>query len=337
MLPGALPIVGRSPPGRPAPRAPRRRRGDRDLDRRRRAGGRGHGRSRSSASSCGRTRSRSPSRCRRRRQHPQPRRRCRARATRSSRPGASLTAARIGALAACGIETSRAHRRHGSRSSSPAPSCARRASRSSRARSTSRTGSCSRARSQAAGAVVERLAAAEDTEEALGARARAALEADVLVTSGGVSVGPHDLVRRVEARSASRRSSGASRCGRASRSPSASAARRSSSGCPGNPVSSLVGALLFVPPALLALQGASRSRRRRFGRARCPAGRPRPERDDFVRAQDHLERGRRRARPDRRSGVAHDRPDDGRRRDRPRPARRRSELAAGTPIRYLPL
>jgi molybdopterin biosynthesis enzyme len=40
------------------------------------------------------------------------------------------------------------------------------------------------------------------------------LEADVLVTSGGVSVGPHDLVRAILASSESRRSSGASRSSR---------------------------------------------------------------------------------------------------------------------------
>ena len=48
--------------------------------------------------------------------------------------------------------------------------------------------------------------------------------------------------------SASRRSSGASRCVRASRSRSASAAQTLVFGLPGNPLSSLVGALLFVRP-----------------------------------------------------------------------------------------
>ena len=53
---------------------------------------------------------------------------------------------------------------------------------------------------EAAGATVARLAATEDTEEAHAASLEEALAADVVVTSGGVSVGPHDLVRRVQAR-----------------------------------------------------------------------------------------------------------------------------------------
>ena len=50
-----------------------------------------------------------------------------------------------------------------------------------------------------AGAEVERLPAVADDEPAHRDAIARGLEADVLVTSGGVSVGPHDLVRRVEA------------------------------------------------------------------------------------------------------------------------------------------
>ena len=64
---------------------------------------------------------------------------------------------------------------------------------------------------EAAGATVARLAATEDTEDAHAASLEKALDADVVVTSGGVSVGPHDLVRAFRHDSASRRSSGASR------------------------------------------------------------------------------------------------------------------------------
>src|SRR5439155_21953397 len=49
------------------------------------------------------------------------------------------------------------------------------------------------------GGKVERLAAVSDDESAHRAALERGLEADVLVTSGGVSVGPHDLVRRVAA------------------------------------------------------------------------------------------------------------------------------------------
>ena len=51
----------------------------------------------------------------------------------------------------------------------------------------------------AVGAVVELLPAVADDESAHREALDRGLQADVLVTSGGVSVGPHDLVRRIEA------------------------------------------------------------------------------------------------------------------------------------------
>ena len=106
-----------------------------------------------------------------------------------------------------------------------------------------------------AGAAVERLGVTEDSEDALAEALERALEADVVVTSGGVSVGPHDLVRRVEARLGVEEVfwGVAMRPGK----PLAFGVRGRTLvfGLPGNPVSSLVGALLFVRPALLALQG----------------------------------------------------------------------------------
>ena len=85
------------------------------------------------------------------------------------------------------------------------------------------------------------------------------LEADVLVTSGGVSVGPHDLVRRIEAelgveevfwRVAIKPGKPISFGVRG---------RTLVFGLPGNPVSSLVCFELFVRPAVLALQGVKRA------------------------------------------------------------------------------
>ena len=77
----------------------------------------------------------------------------------------------------------------------------------------------------------------------------------MVVTSGGVSVGPHDLVRRVEARLGVEEVfwGVAMRPGK----PLAFGVRGATLvfGLPGNPLSSLVGALLFVTPALRALQG----------------------------------------------------------------------------------
>src|SRR6185295_9570138 len=83
------------------------------------------------------------------------------------------------------------------------------------------------------------------------------LEADVLVTSGGVSVGPHDLVRGLLAQLGVEEIFWglAVKPGK----PLAFGVRGPTLvfGLPGNPVSSLVGAEVFVRPALLALQGAS--------------------------------------------------------------------------------
>jgi molybdopterin molybdotransferase len=109
----------------------------------------------------------------------------------------------------------------------------------------------------ASGADVHVLEPVADDAEATTAALRRGLESDVLVTSGGVSVGPHDLVRsaleqlgveevfwRV-----------AVRPGR----PIAFGVRGRTLvfGLPGNPVSSLVGCELFVRPAVLALQHAA--------------------------------------------------------------------------------
>jgi molybdopterin molybdotransferase len=107
------------------------------------------------------------------------------------------------------------------------------------------------------GAVVTRLAAvADDEAEHRGAIAQG-LEHDVLVTSGGVSVGPHDLVRRVEAELGVEEVFWrvAVRPGK----PVSFGVRESTLvfGLPGNPVSSLVACELFVRPALRALQGAA--------------------------------------------------------------------------------
>ena len=110
---------------------------------------------------------------------------------------------------------------------------------------------------EAAGAEVERLDAVADDESAHRDAIRRGLEFDVLVTSGGVSVGPHDLVRRVEAELGVEEV-----FWRVSIKPGkpVSFGVRGETlvfGLPGNPVSSFVGCELFVRPALLALQGAA--------------------------------------------------------------------------------
>jgi molybdopterin molybdotransferase len=109
----------------------------------------------------------------------------------------------------------------------------------------------------AAGADVDALPAVADDESSHRAALERGLAADVLVTSGGVSVGPHDLVRRILSELGVEEIfwGVAVKPGK----PLAFGVRGSTLvfGLPGNPVSSLVGAEVFVRPALLALQGAT--------------------------------------------------------------------------------
>jgi molybdopterin molybdotransferase len=109
----------------------------------------------------------------------------------------------------------------------------------------------------ASAAHVERLPAVADDESAQRAALERGLEADVLVTSGGVSVGPHDLVRRILGELGVEEVfwGVAVKPGK----PLAFGVRGSTLvfGLPGNPVSSFVSSELFVHPALLALQGAA--------------------------------------------------------------------------------
>jgi molybdopterin molybdotransferase len=135
-----------------------------------------------------------------------------------------------------------------------------------------------------AGATVERLETVEDDPAAHRAMLERGLDADVLVTSGGVSVGPHDLVRAIE------RELGveelfwgvAMRPGK----PLSFGVRGRTLvfGLPGNPVSSLVGAELFVRPALLALQGAAEPRPRWERGVLATVARRNPARDELLRA-----------------------------------------------------
>jgi molybdopterin molybdotransferase len=110
---------------------------------------------------------------------------------------------------------------------------------------------------RSAGAEVERLAPVADDENALRAALTRALDADAVITSGGVSVGEHDLVRRAASELGVEEVfwGVAVRPGR----PFAFGRRADTLvfGLPGNPVSSLVGCLLFVCPALWTLQGAA--------------------------------------------------------------------------------
>jgi molybdopterin molybdotransferase len=136
-----------------------------------------------------------------------------------------------------------------------------------------------------AGADIELLPAVADDKASHRTALEHGLGADVLVTSGGVSVGPHDLVRGLL------RELGveevfwgvAVKPGK----PVAFGARDRTLvfGLPGNPVSSLVSCELFVRPAALALQGAAEPgpvyRDGRLARA----VRRNAHRDEFLRAR----------------------------------------------------
>jgi molybdopterin molybdotransferase len=138
---------------------------------------------------------------------------------------------------------------------------------------------------RSAGASVQRLAAVADDEDAHREALARGLEHDVLVTSGGVSVGPHDLVRRVE-----------SQLGveevfwRVAVKPGKPVSfgvrdRTLVFGLPGNPVSSLVAFELFARPAVMALQGFAHPLPRFEPGALRAAVKRNPTRDELVRAR----------------------------------------------------
>ncbi|MEO0617708.1 MAG: gephyrin-like molybdotransferase Glp [Pseudomonadota bacterium] len=141
------------------------------------------------------------------------------------------------------------------------------------------------------GGVPVPLGIAEDTPEALGARLAKADACDVLMTIGGASVGDHDLVH------AALRQWGvdlsfwkiAMRPGK----PLMYGRRRSASGVqhviglPGNPVSGMVCARIFVAPLLAALLGRSAGS---LAPQRLPLATPRPAngpRRHYMRGQIH--------------------------------------------------
>ena len=136
-----------------------------------------------------------------------------------------------------------------------------------------------------AGADVRPLASVADDEAAHRASIERGLEHDVLVTSGGVSVGPHDLVRRIEADLGVEEVFwGVSvKPGK----PLAFGVRGRTLvfGLPGNPVSSLVSSVLFVLPALRALQGEREPRPRYLNGTLAASAKADPRRDELVRAR----------------------------------------------------
>jgi molybdopterin molybdotransferase len=140
---------------------------------------------------------------------------------------------------------------------------------------------------ESAGAVVVSVQSVEDEAEAHYEALAASLECDLVLSSGGVSVGPHDLVRTVAAKLGI-----AEVFWRVAVKPGKPLwfgvrGRTLVLGLPGNPVSSLVGFELFVRPALLALQGAQ-DPRPDFGLGVLTRSlRRNSARDEFARARRH--------------------------------------------------
>jgi molybdopterin molybdotransferase len=142
----------------------------------------------------------------------------------------------------------------------------------------------------AAGADVELLPTVADDESAHREALARGLAADVLVTSGGVSVGPHDLVRRIEAELGVEEVFWrvAIKPGK----PISFGVRGATLvfGLPGNPVSSLVGCELLVKPALRAVQGLGDPLPRVERGVLAAALRRNDARDEFVRARSRVGR-----------------------------------------------
>jgi molybdopterin molybdotransferase len=146
-----------------------------------------------------------------------------------------------------------------------------------------------RAQLEEAGADVELLQPVADDEAATRRALEDGLTRDALVTTGGVSVGPHDLVRGTLATAGVEEVFWrvAVRPGK----PVAFGVRGATLvfGLPGNPVSSLVGFELFVRPAVLALQGLSEPRTVwQPGRLATPVRRD-GDRDQIVRARRRID------------------------------------------------
>ncbi|MBA3843859.1 MAG: molybdopterin molybdotransferase MoeA [Actinobacteria bacterium] len=111
------------------------------------------------------------------------------------------------------------------------------------------------AQAASAGALVEVFSSVADDRAATRAAIGRGLELDLFITSGGVSVGPHDLVRGVLAELGAQEIFWRVAVKPGKPVAFSVAAETLVFGLPGNPVSSLVAFELFVRPAIEALQG----------------------------------------------------------------------------------
>ncbi len=137
---------------------------------------------------------------------------------------------------------------------------------------------------EAAGAEPIQLGIARDTRADLAARMAEGARADLLITTGGVSVGDHDLVKEVLA------ASGEMAFWRINMQPGkplafGHVAGTPVIGLPGNPVSTLVGFELFVRPAIRKLQGHAHLRRPPVRASLAAEHVKRGDRRQFLRAE----------------------------------------------------
>ncbi len=199
--------------------------------------------------------------------------------------GTRLDAARLGALAAAGVAEAVCTRRPRAAVLATGTELRRPGEPLGRGEVYEANGLILATQLRSAGAEAERLDSVADDDEAHRAAIARGLEADVLVSSGGVSVGPHDLVRRIEAELGVEEV-----FWRVAMKPGKPVAfgvrgRTLVFGLPGNPVSALVGFELFVRPAVHALLGLRPPGPRWLPGTLARDLRRIPDRDQVVRAR----------------------------------------------------
>jgi molybdopterin molybdotransferase len=136
----------------------------------------------------------------------------------------------------------------------------------------------------ACGGIPVQLGIAADTHASLQHMAAGAAGADLLVTTGGASVGEHDLVRdalgghglELDFWKIAMRPGKPLMVGQLRGTPML--------GLPGNPVSTMVCGLLFLRPALLKMQGVAAPSEMRTARLAAPLG-ENDRRQDYLRAE----------------------------------------------------
>ncbi|MBE9528064.1 MAG: molybdopterin molybdotransferase MoeA [Proteobacteria bacterium] len=137
---------------------------------------------------------------------------------------------------------------------------------------------------ESAGCIVRFLGIARDTRESLTEKLNEAIEADAIITSGGVSVGDYDLVKDVLSELGS-----TMRFWKVALKPGKPLAfgvisGRPAFGLPGNPVSSMVAFEQFVRPALLKMAGREAIFQTTLKATITEGVRIRPGRMNFLRA-----------------------------------------------------